>query len=318
MRLGRVWKGFLAVLAGLGLAGAPAQALQTGKPAASAPSARAPATAARAAEPRPAIWLLEDRDTKIYLFGTTHVFERGFRWRSARLNTIIAEADELVLETNDNEPDEDAVAAMYMPKPDPILERVSGDRRDALAALLSRSDLPMEAWDRMHSYAAAFLLYGLVMAEVGPDKGEEPVAEMSGAEIELTEEFQRLGRPISGVETMEQQLEVFRSMPAETQRAFLESIVDASATPYEEAGLAGDPDWASGNLAAMEAELADMPRELYDALLAGRNRNWAEWLQQRLERPGTVLFAVGAGHFVGRDSLHDMLARRGLRARRID
>ncbi|HEY0114242.1 MAG TPA: TraB/GumN family protein, partial [Allosphingosinicella sp.] len=42
------------------------------------------------------------------------------------------------------------------------------------------------------------------------------------------------------------------------------------------------------------------------------------WLAQRMERPGTVLFAVGAGHLAGRDSVQSMLAARGIQARRID
>ena len=49
-----------------------------------------------------------------------------------------------------------------------------------------------------------------------------------------------------------------------------------------------------------------------------RNRNWARWLQQRMERPGTVLFAGGAGHLAGPESVQRMLAERGIQARRID
>ena len=33
-------------------------------------------------EPRPAIWLLADEDTRIYLFGTVHVLHPDLRWRS--------------------------------------------------------------------------------------------------------------------------------------------------------------------------------------------------------------------------------------------
>ena len=54
--------------------------------AATAPAnqARTPAPVARPqSEPRPAIWLLSDADTRIYLFGTVHVLHPGLRWRSA-------------------------------------------------------------------------------------------------------------------------------------------------------------------------------------------------------------------------------------------
>jgi uncharacterized protein YbaP (TraB family) len=39
------------------------------------------------------------RGHAIYLLGTVHVLPEGFRWRSARIDAIAAEADELVLET---------------------------------------------------------------------------------------------------------------------------------------------------------------------------------------------------------------------------
>ncbi len=61
-----------------------------------------------------------------------------------------------------------------------------------------------------------------------------------------------------------------------------------------------------------------MPPELYDPLLTRRNRNWVGWLENRLQRPGTVLFAVGAGHLAGAESVQAMLAARGVTARRVD
>ncbi|MEC7398433.1 MAG: TraB/GumN family protein, partial [Pseudomonadota bacterium] len=39
---------------------------------------------------------------------------------------------------------------------------------------------------------------------------------------------------------------------------------------------------------------------------------------ERLDRPGTVLVAVGAGHFFGPKSVQVMLAERGLAAERLD
>jgi hypothetical protein len=36
------------------------------------------------ASPSPAIWVVEDKDTKIYLFGTVHVFAAGLKWSRTR------------------------------------------------------------------------------------------------------------------------------------------------------------------------------------------------------------------------------------------
>jgi uncharacterized protein YbaP (TraB family) len=302
------------------LAGAALLLLAPGRALADAPAAaaaaRSAAPAAAAAAPRPAIWLLEDEDTKIYLFGTTHVFPKGTSWRSPRLNAAIREADELVTEISDEEKvDEERIAlGMFMGKSVPILSRVSEGHRERLAQLIEATGLPMETWDMMHSWAAAILLHDIFMQEA------RDAAALSGAEIELREEFRRAGKRMGAVETAELQMGVFRSLSRPGQRAFLETTVDDLTTPPAEGEAQGDGmgAWTSGDVEALAREMEALQPELYDALLTRRNRNWTEWLAQRLERPGTVLFAVGAGHLTGRDSVQTMLAARGLTTRRID
>jgi uncharacterized protein YbaP (TraB family) len=56
---------------------------------------------------------------------------------------------------------------------------------------------------------------------------------------------------------------------------------------------------------------------LYERLLTQRNANWAGWIEQRLQEPGTVFIAVGAGHLAGTDSVQRQLRRRGLKVERI-
>ncbi len=53
-------------------------------------------------------------------------------------------------------------------------------------------------------------------------------------------------------------------------------------------------------------------------LVRRRNAAWTLWLEERLKKPGTLLFAVGAGHLAGRESVQAMLAKRGLQVKRID
>jgi uncharacterized protein YbaP (TraB family) len=64
--------------------------------------------------------------------------------------------------------------------------------------------------------------------------------------------------------------------------------------------------------------MEQMPPELYEVLITRRNTAWTDWLIARLDRPGTVLFAVGAGHLSGRASVQSMLAARGFSVTRVD
>ena len=291
--------------------------------AAPAPAARAPAALTQPqGEPRPAIWLLSDADTRIYLFGTVHVLHPELRWRSATFNRIARESQELVLELSDQEmanPNPDAFAMMRMAKSVPVLQRVSPRRREGLARLLRELQIPAGSLDTLETWAVAVILGVGQMAHdyAGGEGSAAQAAENSaGVEDALTSEFRADGRPISGVETAADQIAAFRGMPLSVQQAMLDETVDGYMTG-EEAGDPDETDWIAGNLDGIAAEMETLPPPLYEALITRRNRNFADWLARRLDRPGTVQFAIGAGHLAGRVSVQSMLESRGLHVQRI-
>ena len=75
---------------------------------------------------------------------------------------------------------------------------------------------------------------------------------------------------------------------------------------------AGDPD----ALAAVMNEGMSDPA-VAEALLYSRNANWAEWIDTRLDKPGSVFIAVGAGHLAGAKSVQDYLAQKGITVTRV-
>ena len=60
-----------------------------------------------------------------------------------------------------------------------------------------------------------------------------------------------------------------------------------------------------------------MSPELRQVLMAQRNARWAEWIEKRMDQPGTVFIAVGAGHLAGKDSVETMLEAKGLEVDRV-
>lgn len=292
---------------------------------AAAPSATTAAPRAQP-EPRPAIWLLQDADTKIYLLGTIHMLPPGFRWRSPAIDDVIGRADELVLEIGDREAmaDPGAMAGpMMLGKQAPLLWRVSPDRREPLRQMLEEIGLMPEMFDGLHSWAAAMMIMAMAAVRgMGGEEGDRPLtmADIPGVEDGLEVEFRARNKPISGVETVARQIGFFSNLSFASQRELLEQMVD----DYRRGGLEmedGEADlhaWVSGRPEAIAIGSEAMPPALYEALLPRRNRAWTEWLIARLDRPGTVLFAVGAGHLTGPDSVQRMLAERGFTAARAD
>jgi len=278
----------------------------------------APVVEAEEKAPRPALWLLADEDTEIYLFGTIHILPPGFKWRSAALDRVVEQADELVVETYGGPEEalpEAALDMFLLDEPSPILERVPADRREALKAAIEAGPLPVGTYDAMETWAAAMIL-GL--AQLLGDYQVDSADDAPGVEDVLEAAFRDAGKPIGSVEDPVAVLASLSGLPADLQSELLLQAIEGAAEERPEV----DPElgaWIAGDAEEMEVSEADgLPAPLYEVLLPRRNAAWVRWLKARLERPGVVLFAVGAAHLAGPDSVQRMLADQGMVARRVD
>jgi uncharacterized protein len=274
------------------------------------------AGSAAAPEGHPAMWKLADADTNIYLFGTIHLLPEGRPWRTPAFDQALARSDELVLEVASV--DDMMAAAQAMRKLGvsaglpPIAERVPAGKRAALMAMIAESGYPEAVYDRLETWAAALPLLGVAFKRLGLDPA-------LGVERQLGAPFRAAGKPVTGLETVEQQFGFFDTLSEEAQRKLLLAVIEDGAETRAEfqAMLAA---WSTGDLAGIartfDGELRLTP-ELRAALIRNRNAQWAEWLARRLERPGTVFVAVGAGHLAGEESVQAMLKAKGLETKRV-
>jgi uncharacterized protein YbaP (TraB family) len=127
------------------------------------------------------------------------------------------------------------------------------------------------------------------------------------------------GKARVGLETLDEQLGFFDGLPEADQRALLAATLDGLPELKQQAGQLVRL-WASGDTDRLAAQLNEDLRttpRLAQLLLTDRNARWADWIAARLDKPGTVFVAVGAGHLAGSDSVQAMLAKKGLRAERV-
>jgi uncharacterized protein YbaP (TraB family) len=175
--------------------------------------------------------------------------------------------------------------------------------------MIGSAGVPEAALNRMETWAAALTLMAVSFRQMGFSSEE-------GVERSLSAGY---SKPVKGLETVEQQFGFFDQLSEGAQRALLTGLIDdpAEAKKQFEAMLAA---WRSGDTKAIartfDSEKALSP-ELRQVLMAKRNANWADWLAKRLDQPGTVLVAVGAGHLAGKGSVQELLKARGLTATRV-
>ncbi len=265
---------------------------------------------------KPALWVLKDEDTTLYLFGTIHMLPKDYVWRTPIIDKALADSGDLVLEVTDGDDPEKqgqtfAEFAFSQGLP-PVLDRLPEEKRAGAKVMMEQSGIPLEALDMFESWAVALTLSVTAIQKLGllPEHGVDSL---------LEDQFKAAKKPVSGLETTALQLGFFDTLPEEAQRTFLASAVDETADLKKEfeAMVAS---WAAGDEAKIALTFDDelqLSPELLDRLLRQRNANWTVWIKDRMAKPGTSFIAVGAGHLAGKDSVQSMLAAKGLVVTRL-
>lgn len=261
----------------------------------------------------PALWRIEKAGRAAYIFGTIHVLPDGIAWETPKLRDAVAKSDRLVIEALGVD---DAAASQKIftemgrsPGLPPIDARLPEAQRPALKDLIRRGEMSEKALSGYESWAAALLLATVPQQDL-------KLSGRRGVEPALTEAFSAAGKPVEGLETIEQQFAIFDTQPEPLQRRFLSETVEQSgdAKAQFEAMLSA---WLTGDMKAIERdfiqELAPEP-ELVGPLLTDRNKAWAEKVAAMT---GTPFVAVGAAHLAGPDNLIALLKAKGYRVKRL-
>lgn len=271
-----------------------------------------PAPAAAAAAP--AMWKVADEDTTVYILGTIHAVRPGTEWRTPLIEEAIAQSDELILEIN---LDPSKLAAQA-----PILQKVAMDEPvEPLKARFSEEDYarlekgvtelgaPISMFDNFETWFAMIVLSGPVLQKAGFSPEE-------GIDMTLLGEFLEAGKPIGELEGLANQLAFIDGADEATQQELVLGLFEEDFAETLDSGLVS---WTKGDLDGLWEGLgfAEMSEEMTAVMLADRNPAWADWIQTRLETPGTVLVAGGTGHFMGEHSVLKMLNARGVTVTRI-
>ncbi len=286
-------------------------------PVAACANANAPAAAqvAEQAAPAagPALWQISDGDTTVYLFGTVHALPPGAEWYDARIERAFTASDELVTEIDMATAAEAggrmAQAAM-LGEGRNLRQLMTAEDRAQYESALTAMNVPVEALDPVEPWFAALNLTMIPLMQSGfdPASGVDQVLTARGA-----------GKNRAALETIEEQLALFDGLPMDAQLVLLDGAVEGAPeaattlTAMVDSWLKGDAD---GLAAQMNADMDDPA--LYQRLLYDRNARWVDWIETRMERPGTVFVAVGAGHLAGAGSVQDLLTARGREVVRVN
>lgn len=259
----------------------------------------------------PALWVVRDADTTIYLFGTVHMLKPGLGWFDEAVRAAFDKSDSLMLEVV--LPGDAEMAALVTELGTAAgPSALSAGETEKLHAAVSGLGMAPDALDRSEPWLAATLLASLPLRKLGYDPKD-------GAEAVLTDAARKAGKQVAGFESVREQLGYFDALSMPAQRALLAETIAALPEAGKSLGEAVAA-WSAGDadrLAALVNDDVAASPEVAQALLFRRNARWAEWIAKRMAQPGTVFVAVGAGHLAGPGDVQDELAKRALKVERV-
>ena len=299
-------RGAVGVAGGLALfvaiAGVPADALaQTAAPAAPAPIQGE----------GPALWVVKDADSTLYLFGSVHVLRPTTGWASPRVEAAFDSASDIWFEIS-NPDDQAAIMPLIqqhgLSPETPLSSRLTPEENAELDAAAQAMGASAAQLQPMKPWLAALSLSVAPLIKAGYDP-------KSGVELVLKARAEAAGKPIHGFETIDKQIGILAGLPDDVQLVFLRETLkdyENAATKLDEMVEA----WARGDVAKLDRvtikEMKDASPALYQAVLVDRNTDWANKIQTLLEGSGTAFIAVGAAHLTGDDSVQAILQKRGV------
>lgn len=262
------------------------------------------------------LWSLQGKTNKVYLLGSFHLL-KATETLPAAMDSAYADAEALLMEIDMDDLDpaqmqQDVVDLAMLPPDQTLQQQLGPETYGQFVSKLRPLNVDPALLDHFRPWFAAITLVQVQLMKLGFDSG-------SGVEMRLTQRATEDHKPIHGLETAREQLEIMARLPDKQQREFLlYSVDDAERTASELDAMLNA--WRRGDAAAMAKLLQegfDEYPDLYRPLTVERNRKWIPQIEQLLDDKDDYLVVVGALHLVGTDSVIDLLERKGYKIKQL-
>jgi uncharacterized protein len=262
------------------------------------------------------LWSLPGKTNTVYLLGSMHLLKESEQLPAA-IDSAYADADALIMELDMDDLDplqmqQAALELALQPEGRTLQQQLGPKIYEQFVAKTRALGVEPAMLERFQPWFAAITLVQLQLMKLGFDPE-------SGVEKRLTRRAAGDGKKIQGLESVREQLEIMARLPEKQQREFLlYSVNDAERMATEVDALLAS--WRSGDAAAMAKLLQegfDEYPDLYRPLTVERNRKWLPQIEQLLDDREDYLVVVGALHLVGKESVIDLLERKGHKVKQL-
>jgi hypothetical protein len=260
------------------------------------------------------VWAIHGDHNTVYLAGSVHLLKAGDSRLPPAFDHAYGGSKAIVMELAIDKVDPMQAAGWLMEhamlKEGTTLRATIGDvRYRRVSAEAERLGVPMEAADMLEPWALGLQLLEMQYMHLGFDPQQ-------GVEQQLQHKAQADGKPITGLETMDEQLAVLQRLSYPDQARFLDMIVTEMQDVQSETDSVVTA-WRNGDSAKLSALLSDEYKSfpmLYRLLVTDRNKRWVPQIEKLLHGNQDYFVVVGALHLVGDGGLLELMRRDGYKA----
>jgi uncharacterized protein len=250
------------------------------------------------------LWKVEGKNIKTsFVYGTFHLLPKADFEIKDKVKNAFESSEQIVMELKMDDPGLQMQMMQYaMMQGDKTLDKIYTPEEYVLVdnALKSTSGMGLQLFNKMKPF--------IIMSMLMPSLLEGELASYEGAFVEMAGS---LNKPILGLESVKDQLDVFDLIPYEKQAKDVLDIITDKETMmgiFRRMIDAYKAESVTGMYAIMEEYITDTDE--FNHMLSNRNKKWIPKIAD-LAKDKPTFFAVGAGHLGGEDGVLNLLKKAG-------
>ncbi|MGH7886466.1 MAG: TraB/GumN family protein [Candidatus Binatia bacterium] len=263
------------------------------------------------------LWKVESGKGTVYLLGSIHMLKREDMALKPVIDEAFNQAKRLVFEIDLLNESPEKMQKLILQKglnlDGKLLQhKVSRETFQWATIWANELGIDIKMLTPLKPWLAGLTLTMLHLQKMGYDPSV-------GVDRQLARRAQLSNKPVSGLESIESQFDLFDRLPAGLQ----EMMLRYSIGEIEQINKLVDRlvrVWRDGEVAAAEqlflGSLREYP-EIQEKLLDERNRNWLPQIEKFLQLGEDTLVVVGAAHLVGKNGVIELLKGRGYKVEQM-
>ncbi|UHA72504.1 TraB/GumN family protein [Paenibacillus sp. 481] len=266
------------------------------------------------------MWKVSKGKNTLYLLGSIHMGNNDMYPMQKDIREAFDKSDNMWVEVDTLNSDMTYfLNQMQYQEGKQLKDHVSAATYEKLQKVLTKLKLPANSFDAYKPFAISLNLTNLSYYE---NPTEMMIGLNTGVENYFISKALLTGKPIHELESIKLQADLFSSVPAEQQEKELNVMLDALLTDNGQKDIAKglkqmQLEWIEGDVEGLATYFTEIEKEAASEtnkrLLGERDKNMARKLADMLEKEGenTSFVVVGAGHFVTKGMMIDLLKEKG-------